>query len=247
MARALSIRLRRDAMWRSVSDLKRFGFIFALLITALIAGTLIYFFSPPALTSAPCPTKDNLKYEFVKFLIQLLVIVIFGGILIQEYNRRRDRKEAFNDLRKTLLANLINSYFKVKKARRILDANIVPKAGTHVKEISWEVYEEQMKEIISAQLEFENHNYQLHTFPYTFSKRSIQFLRSYADVMETYLKQSIDEYQGLNIPIANQTQPIATSQLPKLGDMIDTNKFNKGFSNYFHSSIELIQEQILRI
>ena len=234
-------------MWRLVSGIKRYGFIFALLITALIAGTLVYFFSPPAVTSAPCPTTDNLKYEFVKFLIQLLVIVIFGGILIQEYNRRRDRKQAFNELRKTLLANLINSYFKVKKARRILDANIVSRTGANVKEISWEVYEEQMKEIISAQLEFENHNYQLDTFPRTFSKRSIQVLGSDAGVMETYLKKSIDEYQGLKIPLANQSQPINTSQLPNLEDLIDTNKFNLEFSNYFHSSVELIQGQILRI
>ena len=222
--------------------MKRLSFVLIPILVIVVAGSLIYLFFPADITH-----QNNLRFEFVKFLIQLLIIVILGGILIQEYNRSRERIKNLNEFRKTLLTNLIQAYFKVKKARRILAANTIS-ANSNKEEIPCSVYEAQIIEIIDAQLEFENHYYQLNTFRYTFSSESIKKLIPKAERMEKYLNELIKEYRELKVPFSSSSPAIDTSKLPKLKDFfINSNNFGAKFSNYFHESFELIQSEILKI
>ncbi len=102
-------------MKRLFQDLKRYRIAFLIGFISLIALYIIY------LTSSYVTRQDEIRREFVKLLIQLLLIVIFGGIFVQWYNLRSDRAKALNEFRKNFLTKLTDSYFKVKKARRILE------------------------------------------------------------------------------------------------------------------------------
>ncbi len=137
-------RLFRD--WKGISFILLIVFI--LLIIVPIANILVFRNSPD--------DQSRLIFEYVKFII----IGLLGGLLIQEYNRRRDKDKALNEFRKNILNNLTRAYFKIKRARRILDGNITK----NTKEISYLAYETQIKDIIDAQLEFEYLHGQLATY-----------------------------------------------------------------------------------
>lgn len=102
----------------------------------------------------------------------MTLVAVVGGIIVQEYNRRRERKEAINEFRKTVLRNLIQAYAGAKKSRRLLRARCRlrnqqgDEAGI---EIPMSVYEEQMKSLNDIELQLEMLVHELNTFSDAFS------------------------------------------------------------------------------
>lgn len=219
--------------------MKRMGFTVIPIAVVLIACVLIFAFFPEN-------KKEELKFEFVKYLIQLSLIVIFGGILIQEYNRRRDKIKAMNDFRKTLLVSMSRAYFNTKRARRILRANIIPDQITKSRGISYSVYVEQIKVVNEAQLEFEFYMDQLETYPHVFSSENTVALIRMASGMEVCLNNLVKEYEKLKVPF-DSSKVISASRLPELSAFVEKEPYNASFSNLFHASAELIQKELLQI
>ncbi len=97
--------------------------------------------------------KDDLKVEAVKFML----IGIVGGLTLQWYNGIRDRNIALNEFRKSFLINLTREYNKIKKSQRVLKRSIKNEENPNP------VYENEIIEIINAQLELEFLHRQLTT------------------------------------------------------------------------------------
>ncbi len=188
---------------------------------------------------------DDFKFELVKYLIQFSLIVIVGGILIQEYNRRRDKAKAINEFRKTLLANMTRAYLNTKRARRILKAHIIPTEGTGRHGIAYTVYVEQIEVINEAQLEFEFYKRQLKTYYHAFSKDNLRKLRNMASTMEKHLNEFVKEYENLKVS-ADAAKPISMSRLPMLAAFTEKGGADS-FSNLFHSSAKIIQTELLHM
>ncbi len=70
--------------------MKKLVSIFFITITIFlcIGASLLY------INKDPKSIPYQLGFEIFRFLIQLIIIVVLGRVLIDEYNRRRDRKEA---------------------------------------------------------------------------------------------------------------------------------------------------------
>jgi hypothetical protein len=225
-----------ESYWeRLFQNLERFS-LPILLIVVLIALILIYVFFPNNSVD-----QNKLRLEFVKLLIQLLLIGlfggIFGGIFLQEYNRRRERNIALNEYRKKLLDKLTHSYFKAKKARRILEANI--NNPVNDKTTVREVYDTQIKEIIDAQLEFEFYYNQLQAIPHVFSDKTTKELVNLTKKIEHNLNLIINEYKKFT-----KSPEKTIAQLPKLNEFIHRKTFKQDFSNYVHVTFVLIQDEI---
>ncbi|HJP91274.1 MAG TPA: hypothetical protein VJ875_04915 [Pyrinomonadaceae bacterium] len=201
----------------------------------------------------------NVRIELAKLLIQLVLIVILGGVVslvIQGFNRRRERNLAWNEFRRTVLSRLIRAYFDTKKARRILETNLVVSAnnGEEIRRIPFEVCDSQFECISVAQLELEHLVYELETFDHVFSEENrksiIQSIRS----MEESLSDLMFEYRNLKQKTDSAIEHLDLGTFPKLRAALTVGSpkssddiFKEIFVQPFHLSVNLIRKDILKI
>lgn len=166
------------------------GKIFLSLTTVVtVLGIIIYFLLKNENTRV-------LGTDVLKLSIQLILIVVFGGILIQEYNRRRERKEALNEFRKTVFRELVRSYTDVKRIRRILRANCVEGSDEKEKGIPYTIYEEQINKISDIEIRLETVIVELKTFDAAFAENDE--LNDRLQEMEHYLNDLVVEYENIS-------------------------------------------------
>lgn len=221
--------------------------LLSFIATVTILGIIIILF----LTSGHQKAKD-FGFELAKLSTQLILIVVFGGILIQEYNRKRERKQALNDFRKMILRELIRAYADAKKARRLLRAKCVSKANDKnedVGEIPYVVYEEQIHNINDVQLRLEILVDEIDTFKEAFTNEVK--LKEQLDTMEKYLRRLISEYEKISstnghlecIPLARLNR---LSHFIRRGTGTEKSQFGKEFTPVFLKSLELIRAESLK-
>lgn len=179
-----------------------------------------------------------LEFELVKLLLQLVIAGIIGKILLDTYNAGREKERAENQFRKDLLHELVKAYYKAKRVRRILRGNIISDNGAE--KIDHKVYEEQMRDIIDAQLALEYWIFQLDSFRQNF-KNNIEPLKDEAEKLQKYLSELISEYEKLG----GAGEFISVANLTKLEDFFDKHEFIPRFANSFHSTVELMGKEIL--
>ena len=179
-----------------------------------------------------------LEFELVKVLLQLVIAGIIGKILVDTYTAGREKEKAANQFRKDLFRELVQAYYKAKRVRRILRGNTIRDNG--VEKINHKVYDEQMRDIIDAQLALEYCLLQLDSFPQNF-KNNIDPLKDEADKLQGYLNKLISEYEKLG----GAGEFISVADLNELEGFFDKQKFIPRFANSFHSSVDLIGKEIL--
>ena len=182
--------------------------------------------------------RSELSVELVKSLLQVIVIATLGGVvslLTQEYSRERERREALNDFRKTLLGNLVQVFRETKKARRLLRA----RRG------SLQFYDEQMALINDLQLDLETINEEIETtdqaFPGEEVKRKIATMAKYLNIL-------VEEYER-NMPKLNRETPSTSlDELKYLNDFIGSfreSKFSKDFVYLYHDALKSMRGVIM--
>jgi hypothetical protein len=128
----------------------------------------------------------------VKFLLQLIIVVLLGGILVQLYSRERDRDRALNEFRKDLLSGVTRAYNDTKKVRRMLRAGVVRHGESNDQRIPSAIYEAQLEKLLDPQLEFEFYKRQLEAIhAFKDNKEVTEELR----LLEKYLNKIFKEYQ----------------------------------------------------
>jgi ppGpp synthetase/RelA/SpoT-type nucleotidyltranferase len=170
--------------------------------------------------------------------LQVVVIATLGGVvslLAQEFNRDREKREALNDFRKTLLSHLVQIFREAKKARRLLRA----------KRDSLQFYDEQMAVINELQLDLETINEEIKTTKQAFPGEEAQ---SRISTMATYLNKLVEEYEK-NMPKLNRKSPsVSLDQLEYLNDFIGPfreSKFSKEFAHLYNEALKLMRDVIM--
>ena len=221
------------------SGIRKLNSVAITIVVLLMLGILIYIFFPTIYQD-----RYALRLEFVKLLIQLLLIGVLGSILVQEFSRGRQRIMKKNEFRKTLFENMTRAYFKAKKVRRIW------KAGYNKEEpdkfgISYSLIENQMKDLIDAQLELEFINRQVNVFSNVFKNRDVRIiLCDETKHLESYLNDIIDKYEKLS-PSNGTINISVTKEFNEF--IIDTEKFKKNFSVHLRNSLDELQKEILDV
>jgi len=202
------------------------------------------------ITSANKEARD-LGKELGKLTGQVTLVAVMGGIIVQEYERRRKQSEAVNEFRKTVLRNLVHAYAGAKKIRRLLRTRCRCRYGQQADEVVIEiprlVYDEQMGSLSETQLELEMLVHELNTFSGAFDKRNL--IRRSVKKMEEYLRTVVTEYE-VYLRNMEEDEYVSLDQLARLSDFFHGRKrsfFRRNFTGTFYSALSLIQEERLRI
>jgi hypothetical protein len=227
-----------------------------LLALTLVAVLLVFWYY---LSQDP-DYRSDFRFEIAKYLVQLILIALLGGVLVQQYgrerdiaeqqyNRQRDKAEAVNEFRKDILSGLTRAYNDTKKVRRILKASTVLKEEGSRKtyEISCTKYEEQIQKLMDPQLEYEFYKKQLDASDGVFT--NTKEVRKQLEELEGYLNYIIDEYDSKNgayKKLKNQySSSVPTKKLKMLDNFLSGDGFKEGFANKFDDTAKLIRQAIL--
>jgi hypothetical protein len=182
--------------------------------------------------------RSQLGVELIKTLLQVVVIVIFGGtvsLLMEDFNRQRARADAHNDLRKSLLNRLIRAHKDTKRARRLLRAKQ-----------TLSNYDEQIEVISDLELDVESVAEEIQTSRPIFAHPDelAASLRSMTD----YLRLLINEYENLR-PKLREEALSNRFTLARLHDLVGPYKesgFSTEFTKSYRKAIDVIQRDILK-
>lgn len=190
-----------------------------------------------------------LGYKTIEFAIQVFLVVIAGGVVVQEYSRGQARRMALNESCKVMLRQLIQAYSRTKKARRLLRANCCLSDGLLQKNsdraVEYVAYGEQLAIINETQLELEVIARELKVIQSGFATSDA--IRTQVKIMEKCLNELVDEFER-TLGECDPKQPIPLSRLPKLKDFIAKGA-DESFSPYsgaFHNALDMIQEEKLK-
>jgi len=205
--------------------------------TLLVIAALIYF---------KVADDPKLGFEIVKLLVQFFLVGILGvviSLLVQKYNRQRDKELLINDLRKTVLNSLIRAYSDTKKARRIFMANRLEED-----KVFYKIYDEQLKFLIEIQLSLEILVHQIKISQVYFGQNAENNVIQKITTMEKYLAKIIDEYKD---SLKNSTaipEYISLNDYPTIslwvGKENEENNFLKDFVTFYREAVEEIRRQI---
>jgi hypothetical protein len=221
---------------RSKHPIVLLSFIAALTLSAILITVL---------TSSA--KSGSLSFELIKLLVQFFLVGVLGvviSLLVQNYNRQRDREILINELRKAVLTNLIRAYSDTKKARRILMGNRLAKNS-----LPFKVYDQELRNIIDTQLALEILNHQITTSQRHFGENADEKIIANVEAMEKYLGEIIDEYKDCMTSFNNLPESLQLSSLPKLaatmGKENEASNFRKQFVTCYRKAVAEIRKQIL--
>lgn len=196
------------------------------------------------------PSKDakggTLELEVFKLLAQFFLVGILGvviSLIVQKYNRQRDKELLINDLRKTVLEKLIHAYSDTKKSRRIFMANRLK--GNKILFI---LFDEQMRNLVDIQLSLEILVHQIKTSRIYFGSAVDENIIDKITVMEKYLGDIIDEYKDSLLKFATTPKYIEIDKFETIklwfGREHEERNFRKIFVYSYREAVEEIRRQI---
>ncbi|WP_157269906.1 hypothetical protein [Azohydromonas aeria] len=213
-----------------------------LLLVALIA--LLAFVAHGLIEKPSDKTANHLGLRLAEFLVQLIVIVVSGGVFMHRYGRLQNRKNAINEFRRATLKNLIEIYSKTKMARRQLKASVVVKDGSEF--ISHAAYEKYMIAVNEMQLALEVVNRELAIFNDVIDDN--QGLTGQVRTMEKYLDKLVNEYEDAGLRDQN-LDPIPLQSLPCLNAFIGRSPLKNFeiFSEAARCALEIFQKERVKL
>jgi hypothetical protein len=188
----------------------------------------------------------KLGLKMAEFLVQVALVVVAGGIFMQNYNRLQARKTAINEFRKETLGSLATAYSDVKRARRNLRAKTEIAQDATDEQLAYAAYDAQLSAINDTQLALEVVKRELDVFSTAFD--APEPLAERVRAMEKYLGKLVDEYEqalrqyrrATHIPVAKLVRLSAFVGHGDHGDFA-------GFSEAFHDALALLQTERIKL
>ena len=144
----------------------------------------------------------------------------------KEQELERKRLEYREQLLKETLQSAMQSYSKVKKARRMLRAKAIQRIGEETKDVvTLDAYDTYMEMINDAQLELENIARDVENSAPAFSEPGK--LKKYLWTMEAYINKIVKEYERRRKNFQGNPSQLDLASLPKLNVFLDSSE--KGF------------------
>jgi hypothetical protein len=209
-----------------------FLLIFFVILVIFITGILINPFAN---------NNSDIIKEVFKALIDLSIPVLIGSILVTIASSLYNTHQEYNKVRKDLIEELLHSYNKVKKIRRI---------QKYEKSDTLDFIEIQFHDLIDVQLEFEYYMNQIDLYRNIFEKEKAILLLHMAHQMERYLNKLLQEFGDLikskkgNIE-KTKTQNKIEEDNEKIREFVNDDGFNRDFTEFFHVSLYLIRNDFL--
>jgi hypothetical protein len=176
------------------------------------------------------PDPKAYEFEIAKAILQIVVVVVFGSIasnvltgyqeerkklalaVVEREHRGRERA----DYLRTLLEGLLEAYHGVKRARRLLFAEIGATAGGRVSLI---VYDSYLRSLTDDQLQFETYKRMAKVLDPE-PRIADEFENRCKDI-EHYLNEIIDEYKNNRYRVAASRDGLALDELERLKSFIE--------------------------
>lgn len=155
-------------------------------------------------------TKETVRFELIKFLLQLLIIIIIGGVIFKLVEWSREQTRLRIQTRVDYINRLGKIYRTVKLVRRELRAGGLTtkygRAPNTIRGSYLEVYNLQLKNLNQAQLELEGLKVEAKYLPaFVTSKVTYRSLKA----MEEYLSSIVAEYEEMSHLLNSNDPPIA--------------------------------------
>jgi hypothetical protein len=171
------------------------------------------------------PGSDSLLYELAKALMEVLVVVAIGAVISLAIDRyqdgqtkaagaeatARDTRHRRDELVRATVTDAIDNYHRVKRARRLLRAQIY--AGSDGDLVSLAPYDEHLAAINDAQLNFERLKRMVPLL--TVPGAAVSSLESNLRTVEQSLGELCKEYEGKRRIVAHAGEA-TLDDLPKL-------------------------------
>lgn len=207
--------------------------------------------------SIPVPAQ----LELLKFLLQLLSVVVIGGcvsLLLANHNRERARDDAAADearqqartnaeFKREIRKRFIEVYTETKKIRRLLRASTrtVTESGSEVGLLPREEYIAYAIELNELQLEIEVLRREIKADAALFA--NAETIRGHASKMEEYLRRIVREFE-LRLPVVPEAG-CQIQDLPALKGFMDyssTGTFDTLFAAHFPAILDALRAEIFK-
>jgi len=185
--------------------------------------------------------KDTVRFEILKYLLQLFIVLIIGGMVAYFFKSRekgQEKERTRNEIRVNYFNRLGAIYRDVKSIRRTLAAEgLSGKYGA-----SPSIITKQQKDLYSEQMKLLNHS-QLLLECLKVESSSIPAIIKFENVgtllcqMEDYLRQILREYEAMKT-----VTDMNYSNLVKLDEFTNSGRY--GFKENFAKSYQVIIETI---
>lgn len=178
--------------------------------------------------------RTNLFNELPKLILELLLLIFFGGLLVNallERNRKlEEESRAKIAIQRSLLNDLIRAYNNTKRVRRRLRVKV--KFSSPIT-LDLSKYQEEMESLNDAQLEFERIREELETHREYF-KGDYDTLQLEIKKIEDYLRELYKEYEG-----RDSDHTVAEFIAPSRGNRIKETLFRA-----YGKAVETMRENI---
>jgi len=159
----------------------------------------------------------ELGFKILELSVQMLLVTVLGGVLVQAYIKWHSRASLINEFRKTTAEAIIREYSAAKKVRRLIRASCVQRpAGSEFDpwtDIPLSAYDLHMPSINDSQLAIELIKRRLRLLGAAY--KGAAGLSQKAELMEEYLGEIIREYERHRNRELKR-DPIPLSELPRL-------------------------------
>ena len=192
----------------------------------------------------------TLGFKILELSVQMVLVTVLGGVLVQAYIRWHSRASSINEFRKATAEAVIREYSAAKRARRLLRASCVQgPAGNTIDpwtDVPLSAYDSQISAINDAQLALELVKRRLKLLGPAFE--SANGLSQKAYHMETYLGCIVAEYERHRNRELKR-DPIPLNELPRLRAFIAKHSGGNAasdfakFSKPFDELLELLERE----
>ncbi len=173
------------------------------------------------LASADSEKSVSLGFKILEFCVQMVLLTVVGGVLVQAYIKWHSRESALNEFRKAMADAVIREYVATKKVRRLLRAGCTKDANRN-DPLPWtdlplETYRAQMAIVNEIQLALEIVKQKFSNSGEVFT--NCKELYELATKMEQYLGKIVTEYER-HKNLENKQPNISLSELGSLSGFI---------------------------
>lgn len=216
--------------------------IVAVLVLAITGVAAIYL-------SLGSGGRTDLRIELAKALLQLGVVGVVGGFVtwllserskaneraVQERDKRRERQEALNELRRSAAGRLVSATNAVRRAPLLIESHRSKKT-----------YGEQMRGLVDVWLDLSLLRHEQESAGAFARHGSInKQITAMQHYLDSLIKEWRDEYRSLPDPPADAWDRIQA--LPALEDLRDAGRhstFTEGYLHPYREALRLMREEI---
>jgi hypothetical protein len=208
-------------------------------ISAIIAFTFLALAGAAAFIIWRSSVEGYLGPDVFKLSYEFLLITIVGGAvsaIYKQFQQDRDERAAERALQIDLLNESVRTYNAAKKARRLLRAKAIEPV-VHL--VHRDAYDNQMQDLMDAQLGFESFVERVKANPVLFPGLEVDFVE-----IQSYLNKILDQYINCLFKFSGSPPTLPLTSLSELKDFVAPYKKGSAFDTNFKRPFDRITKAL---